>query len=42
MSDDGYKDRQNLEIFAWPELMQTFTKLVEQVMVCLKMIVIMI
>ncbi len=33
MSDDGYKDRQNLEIFAWPELMQTFTKLVEQVMV---------
>ncbi len=33
MSDDGYKDRQNLEIFAWPELMQTFTKLVELVMV---------
>jgi len=33
MPDHGYKDRQNLEIFAWPELMQTFTQLVEQVMV---------
>ncbi len=33
MSDDGYKDRQNLEIFSWPELIQTFTKLVELVMV---------
>jgi len=33
MSDDDYKDRQNLEIFAWPELMQTFSKLVEQVMI---------
>ncbi len=33
MSDEGYKDRQNLEIFGWPELTQTFTKLVELVMV---------
>jgi alkylhydroperoxidase family enzyme len=33
MKDYEYQDRQNLEIFAWPELMQTFMKLMEQVMV---------
>ena len=33
MNESGYKDRQNLEIFVWPELMQTFSKLVEQVMI---------
>ncbi len=33
MSDDKYQDRQNLEIFCWPELMQRFLPLVELVMV---------
>jgi len=33
MSDDKYQDRQNLEIFCWPELMQRFLSLVELVMV---------
>jgi len=33
MNESGYKDRQNLEILVWPELMQTFPKLVEQVMI---------
>lgn len=33
MSDTGYQDRQNLEIFCWPELMQTFQDLAEMVMV---------
>ncbi len=33
MSDDKYQDRQNLEIFCWPELMQHFLPLVELVMV---------
>ena len=34
MSDDKeYQNRQNLEIFCWPELMATFQTLVERVMV---------
>ena len=33
MSDNNYRDRQNLEIFCWPELMQRFLPLVELVMV---------
>ncbi len=33
MKETDYQDRQNLEIFAWPELMETFLKLVDQVMV---------
>jgi len=33
MSDDKYQDRQNLEIFCWPELMHRFLPLVELVMV---------
>ncbi len=33
MTDDGFQDRQNLEIFAWPELSEIFRKLVEKVMV---------
>jgi alkylhydroperoxidase family enzyme len=33
MSDDTYQNRQNLEIFCWPELMETFQTLVERVMV---------
>ncbi len=33
MTDDGFQDRQNLEIFAWPELSEIFLKLVEKVMV---------
>lgn len=32
MSDDKYQNRQNLEIFQWPELMQVFQNLVELVM----------
>ena len=33
MTDDSFQDRQNLEIFAWPELSEIFLKLVEKVMV---------
>ena len=33
MTDATYKDRQNLEVFCWPELMEIFQKLVELVMV---------
>jgi len=33
MTDAKYQDRQNLEIFRWPELMQIFQSLVERVMV---------
>jgi alkylhydroperoxidase family enzyme len=33
MADAEYRDRQNLEIFRWPELMQSFQRLVELVMV---------
>jgi alkylhydroperoxidase family enzyme len=33
MADAEYRDRQNLEIFRWPELMQVFQRLVELVMV---------
>ncbi len=33
MTGDKYRDRQNLEIFCWPELMQIFRGLVELVMV---------
>lgn len=33
MADADYQDRQNLEIFRWPELMQPFQSLVELVMV---------
>ena len=33
MTDAQYRDRQNLEIFRWPELMEIFQKLVELVMV---------
>ncbi|MEW6687858.1 MAG: carboxymuconolactone decarboxylase family protein [Pseudomonadota bacterium] len=33
MTDAGYQDRQNLEIFCWPELMRIFRDLVELVMV---------
>ncbi len=33
MADDTYQNRQNLEIFCWPELMETFQTLVERVMV---------
>lgn len=33
MSEDTYQNRQNLEIFCWPELMETFQTLVERVMV---------
>lgn len=33
MTDAGYRDRQNLEIFRWPELMERFQGLVELVMV---------
>ena len=32
MKDAKYQDRQNLEIFCWPELMKTFQSLVELVM----------
>ena len=32
MEDANYQDRQNLEIFRWPELMKTFQSLVELVM----------
>ncbi len=32
MTDDSFQDRQNLEIFAWPELSEIFLKLVEKVM----------
>jgi alkylhydroperoxidase family enzyme len=33
MADVKYQDRQNLEIFCWPELMEIFRNLVELVMV---------
>ena len=33
MKDVEYQDRQNLEIFCWPELMQVFQNLAEMVMV---------
>jgi len=33
MGNQGYQERQNLEFFAWPELKETFLKLVDQVMV---------
>jgi len=33
MSDPKYENRQNLEIFCWPELMKVFMDLVEMVMV---------
>jgi hypothetical protein len=33
MTDTKYENRQNFEIFCWPELMQTFQGLVELVMV---------
>ena len=33
MTDVKYQDRQNLEIFCWPELMENFRNLVELVMV---------
>lgn len=33
MTDARYQDRQNLEVFCWPELMQIFQNLVELVMV---------
>lgn len=33
MSDETYQNRQNLEIFCWPELMEIFRPLVERVMV---------
>ena len=33
MAEAKYQDRQNLEIFAWPELMQIFQNMVELVMV---------
>jgi len=33
MSDLKYENRQNLEIFCWPELMKIFKELVERVMV---------
>ena len=33
MKDAKYQDRQNLEVFCWPELMAIFQKLVELVMV---------
>lgn len=33
MTDTKYQDRQNLEFFRWPELMQRFQSLVELVMV---------
>ena len=33
MSEANYRDRQNLEIFCWPELMPIFQELVELVMV---------
>ena len=33
MTDAKYQDRQNLEVFRWPELMQVFQGLVELVMV---------
>ena len=33
MTKQPYENRQNLEIFRWPELMQLFQKLVERVMV---------
>jgi len=33
MSDPKYENRQNLEIFCWPELMKIFKELVELVMV---------
>lgn len=33
MSDDKYQNRQNLEVFCWPELMETFQTLVERVMI---------
>ena len=33
MTDDDFQDRQNLEIFAWPELSEIFLKLVEKVMI---------
>jgi hypothetical protein len=33
MTDTGYRDRQNLEFFCWPELREQFQGLVELVMV---------
>ena len=33
MTDAKYQDRQNLEVFCWPELMQIFQQLIELVMV---------
>lgn len=33
MSDETYQNRQNLEIFCWPELMEIFQPLIERVMV---------
>ena len=33
MSDNYYQDRQDLEIFTWPELLDTFLKIVDLVMV---------
>lgn len=33
VTDAKYQDRQNLEVFCWPELMQMFQSLVELVMV---------
>jgi len=33
MSDPKYENRQNLEVFRWPELMKIFTDLIELVMV---------
>jgi len=33
MRNYGYQERQNLEFFAWPDLKETFLKLVDQVMV---------
>jgi hypothetical protein len=33
MTDAKYKDRQKLEVFCWPELMQIFKGLIELIMV---------
>jgi hypothetical protein len=33
MTDHEYHDRQNLEIFCWPEMMEVFQKLAEIVMI---------
>lgn len=33
MTDNTYQDRQNIEIFTWPELMEQFLKIVDLVMV---------